>query len=165
LLKNTDRVKIACLAQLVNVIAPIMTETGGAAWRQTTFYPFMQAANFGHGVVLHPVIDSPSYACEDFDEVPYIESVAIYNEKNNEVIVFAVNRSIDEDMDFTVDLQGFSPKSVNAFSDMSGYDCKQTNTKTDGAVKPKESKAAQIENNSLKASLRPLSWNMIRIGL
>ena len=40
LLNHADRVKAACLAQLVNVIAPIMTETGGPAWRQTIFYPF-----------------------------------------------------------------------------------------------------------------------------
>ncbi|MDR1466391.1 MAG: alpha-N-arabinofuranosidase, partial [Treponema sp.] len=47
LLKNADRVKIACLAQLVNVIAPIMTEIGGAAWRQTIFYPFALTSKYG----------------------------------------------------------------------------------------------------------------------
>ena len=49
LLKHADRVKIACLAQLVNVIAPIMTRQGGGAWRQTIFYPFMHASNYGRG--------------------------------------------------------------------------------------------------------------------
>ena len=49
LLKHADRVKIACLAQLVNAIAPISTVTGGGAWRQATFYPFMHASRFGHG--------------------------------------------------------------------------------------------------------------------
>jgi len=57
LLKNSDRVKIACLAQLVNVIAPIMTENDGPAWRQTIFYPFMHAARYGHGTALTPVLD------------------------------------------------------------------------------------------------------------
>ena len=47
LLNHADRVTAACLAQLVNVIAPIMTETGGPAWRQTIFYPF--AAFQPHG--------------------------------------------------------------------------------------------------------------------
>src|SRR5665213_3191785 len=42
LLNHADRVRCACLAQLVNVIAPIMTETGGRAWRQTLFWPFAQ---------------------------------------------------------------------------------------------------------------------------
>ncbi|MBP0650310.1 hypothetical protein J8J40_25005, partial [Mycobacterium tuberculosis] len=52
LLNHADRVKCACLAQLVNVIAPIMTETGGPAWRQTIFWPFAQMARHGNGTVL-----------------------------------------------------------------------------------------------------------------
>ena len=52
LLKHSDRVKIACLAQLVNVIAPIMTETGGGIWKQTIFYPFMYTSVNEHGTAL-----------------------------------------------------------------------------------------------------------------
>src|SRR5690606_34416682 len=52
LLRHCDRVRVACLAQLVNVIAPIMTEPGGPAWRQTTFYPFADASRYGRGQVL-----------------------------------------------------------------------------------------------------------------
>ena len=43
LLRHADRVGVACQAQLVNVIAPIMTEPGGPAWRQTIFHPFAHA--------------------------------------------------------------------------------------------------------------------------
>ena len=56
LMKHGDRVKIACMAQLVNVIAPIMTEKDGGAWCQTIFYPFMHASVFGRGTVLEPVL-------------------------------------------------------------------------------------------------------------
>ena len=52
LLKNHDRVTSASLAQLVNVIAPIMTEPGGAAWRQTTFFPFSVTSRLARGEVL-----------------------------------------------------------------------------------------------------------------
>ena len=52
LLNHADRVKAACLAQLVNVIAPIMTETGGPAWRQTIFHPFAHFSRLGRGRVL-----------------------------------------------------------------------------------------------------------------
>ncbi len=58
LLKNSDRVTSASLAQLVNVIAPIMTEPGGDVWRQTTFYPFATTSRLAQGVVLRPEIDS-----------------------------------------------------------------------------------------------------------
>ena len=52
LIKHADRVKIACIAQLVNVIAPIMT-SDKAAWKQTIFYPFADASRYGRGTVLH----------------------------------------------------------------------------------------------------------------
>ena len=57
----------ACLAQLVNAIAPIMTETGGPAWRQTIFYPFAQMSNLGRGRVLRAQVDSPTYAARYYD--------------------------------------------------------------------------------------------------
>src|SRR5918996_6085238 len=67
LLNHADRVKAACLAQLVNVIAPIMTETGGPAWRQTIFHPFAQMSSLGRGRILKTQIDAPSYATSYYD--------------------------------------------------------------------------------------------------
>ena len=67
LLNHADRVKAACLAQLVNVIAPIMTETGGPAWRQTIFWPFAQWSNHGRGRVLRATVDCPSYDANYYD--------------------------------------------------------------------------------------------------
>ena len=165
LLKNCDRVKIACLAQLVNVIAPIMTEAGGEAWRQTTFYPFMHAANFGHGTVLKPAMDCPTYDSDEFKDVPYVESLAIHNEEKDEVVVFAVNRSQDEAVMFDVDLQGFQVKSVIEFKEISGHDVKTANTKDASPVVPKDSEVDKVEGDKVTATLKPLSWNMIRIGV
>lgn len=81
LLKHADRVKIACLAQLVNVIAPIMTETGGGVWRQTIFYPFSHVSRYGRGSVLNLLVDSPVYVDKEFDNVPCIEAVGTWNEE------------------------------------------------------------------------------------
>ena len=89
LLNHADRVKAACLAQLVNVIAPIMTETGGPAWRQTIFHPFAQVIRHGRGRVLRALVNSPSDAAKYFDprgatdlyipmpEVPYLKLAAV----------------------------------------------------------------------------------------
>jgi len=165
LLKNSDRVKIACLAQLVNVIAPIMTEKGGDAWRQTTFYPFMHAANYGLGTVLNPVVESPTYGCEEFEAVPYVESVAVHNEEKKEVTVFAVNRSSDESIDFAINLQGFDVTSVVECSEMSGHDVKKANTKGNGAVKPQQGGQVNVKGGEASAVLKPLSWNMIRLAV
>ncbi|MCL2572687.1 MAG: alpha-N-arabinofuranosidase [Defluviitaleaceae bacterium] len=165
LLKNSDRVKIACLAQLVNVIAPIMTEKGGPAWRQATFYPFMQAAHHGHGTVLRHNLDVPTYDCEDFKDVPFVESVVIHKPDKKEIVIFAVNRSAEEIIDFTTELQGFSPESVLEFTEISGHDVKQTNTKDACPIAPVPTSATIISGNQLAATLKPLSWNMLRVGL
>ena len=165
LLKNSDRVKIACLAQLVNVIAPIMTEKGGEAWRQTIFYPFMQASHYGHGMVLRHNLEVPVYSTDEFDSVPYVETVAIHNPENDEAVVFAVNRSTDEHIDFTLELQGFNLTSVKEDSELAGHDIKQTNTKAHSPVVPKTVSRTTIEGNKVETRLSPLSWNMIRVGL
>jgi len=165
LLKNCDRVKIACLAQLVNVIAPIMTDPMGDAWRQTIFYPFMHAANHGRGTVLTPIVDAPTYDCEGFKDVPFVESVAIYNEEKGEIVIFAVNRSLEDELDFAVNLQGFELGNVLDFQELSGYDIKEVNTKDKGNVAPKKGISANVEKDSLSVKLAPLSWNMVRVAV
>ena len=85
LLRHCDRIKVACLAQLVNVIAPIFTKTGGGAVAQTIFYPFMHLSNYGRGAALLPLIDCPKYDCKEFTDVPYLEAIATYNEEQEEV--------------------------------------------------------------------------------
>lgn len=80
LLKHADRVKIACLAQLVNVIAPIMTVNKGPAWRQTIFYPFLHGSIYGRGAVLNVPVDSPVYEDKEFGAVSLLETTAVLNE-------------------------------------------------------------------------------------
>ena len=163
LLKNCDRVKIACLAQLVNVIAPIMTLRGGKAWRQTTYYPFMHAANYGLGTVLRPHIECPTYDCEAFSDVPYIESVAVHNEEINELVVFAVNRSLEDSFEFNVEAQGFVFAGTPIFLELSGSDLKAVNTAEKESVKSRTVKDVKVAGNTINANLSPRSWNMIRV--
>ena len=112
MLKHADRVKMACLAQLVNVIAPIMTDTGGGSWRQTIFYPFMHTSLFGRGTALVPLIQSPKYDTKQITDVPYLEAIAVHNEEQGEVTVFAVNRHLEESMPLEVDLRSFGKCSL-----------------------------------------------------
>ncbi|GAI95741.1 unnamed protein product, partial [marine sediment metagenome] len=100
LLKHADRIKIACLAQLVNVIAPIMTVNGGPSWRQTIYYPFLHASLYGRGRVLRPVIDSPVYENRTFGEVPIIDAIATIDEEKEVVTIFAVNRDQKDSISF-----------------------------------------------------------------
>ncbi len=106
LLRHADRVKIACMAQLVNTIAPISTVTGGAAWRQTIYYPFLHAAHYGHGEVLDLQIDSPLYHDPVFDAVPLLDAVAVLNEAREEMVLFAVNRDQEDALALEGDMRG-----------------------------------------------------------
>jgi len=164
LIKNSDRVKIACMAQLVNVIAPIMTETGGEAWRQTIFYPLMHTAVNGHGTVLMPLLDCPKYDCEEFSQVPYVETIAVYNQDESEVVIFAVNRSENEHVEFDMSLQGFVPTGVTC-TQLCGFDIKQTNTKNSRDVVTTANNEVKLDGNNVAAVLKPLSWNMIKVAV
>ncbi|MBQ3816139.1 MAG: alpha-N-arabinofuranosidase [Clostridia bacterium] len=173
LMKHCDRVKMACLAQLVNVIAPIMTENaedGGRAWAQTIFYPFMHCSAWGRGTVLDGRAVSPTYDAKNAKDVPYLETCAVYHEDRGEIDLFAVNRSLEEDMDFTCDLEAFAAPDGEAavieHITMTNADLKAVNTaeKPDNVI-PHANGDARVEGGTLRATLGRRSWNVIRVKL
>jgi alpha-N-arabinofuranosidase len=177
LLNHADRVKSGCLAQLVNVIAPIMTETGGPAWRQTIFYPFAHFSNFGRGRVLRATVDSPTYAASYFDPrgpqdiyfplptVPYLKFAAVHDDKTGSLTLFALNRSLTEEMPLRVSTEGFSGLKLEQALQLHDADLKAVNTKkTPNRVKPAPLTGVGVEANRLQATLAPASWNIIRLS-
>lgn len=164
LLKHADRVKIACLAQLVNVIAPIMTENGGKVWEQTIFYPFMHLSNYGRGYTLISEVDSPKHDTKEFTDVPDIESIATLSEDGENLTVFAVNRNLDEDVELCVSLLDFDGFEVIDAIEMSGYDVKAENGITGCPVKPFKKEKPVIDGKIMSVPLKPLSWNVIRLA-
>lgn len=167
LLKRADRVKMACLAQLVNVIAPIMTENGGAAWKQSIYYPYMHASLFGRGTVLVPLLKSDKYDSKDYTDVPYVEAVAVHNEELGEVTVFAVNRDLDQARTFEIDLRSFGSFRVIEHIVLENDDLQAVNTAANpDRVKPHANGNAKLEQNgTIETSLGKASWNVIRIKL
>jgi alpha-L-arabinofuranosidase len=164
LMRHADRVKVACLAQLVNVIAPIMTAPGGPAWRQTIFYPFMHAAIYGKGAALDVEVSSPSYPNKQFDQVPYLEAVATADHETNSATLFAVNRSLDEPLRITADARDFTGYRVVEHLVLTGSDKLAANTQDHpDAVAPKTGGDAHLDSGQLTATLPPLSWNVIRL--
>jgi alpha-N-arabinofuranosidase len=106
LINNSDRVRIACLAQMVNVIAPIVTEKGGRAIRQTIFYPFALAAQYCTGAALRVFSKAPVLESAAYGEVPSIACAATYNEERGEVTALCVNIS-GETQSMELDLKSF----------------------------------------------------------
>ncbi|MEG2951302.1 MAG: alpha-N-arabinofuranosidase [Clostridia bacterium] len=164
-LKNADRVKVACLAQLVNVIAPIMTKNGGGAWAQTIFWPLMHASAFGRGQALRPVIQSPTYDCTDYERVPLVDATATLNEQG-EVTIFAVNRDMSEDIELTCDLRAFGNLRIGEHILLHHDDCKAVNTEAaPHNVQPTQMSGEQdrLDGGKLTVVLPSLSWNVIRL--
>ena len=163
LLRHADRVKIACLAQLVNVIAPIMT-SDNSAWRQTTFFPFCYTSRYGHGTVLQTLVDCPTYENKRHGTVPYVDSVCIFNEEENELVVFAVNKDLEEDMDVTLELRQFADYHIEEHVVLHDEDLFAVNTEENpNRIVPMASQDSAVENGILTATLKHKSWNMIRL--
>ncbi len=161
LIRNSDRVKIACLAQLVNVIAPIMTRNGGGCWAQTTYYPFMHASRYGRGTALQALVDSPVYDCSDYEGVPYIDAAAVLDDDGN-VNVFCVNRDMKEDYELGIDLRSFGKLKIAEHILLHHDDVKAVNTEADpDNVRPTAGPGGTIENGRAAVRIPALSWNVI----
>ena len=158
LLNNCDRVKIACLAQLVNVIAPIMTENtenGGRAWAQTIFWPFCLTSNNGRGTALSVTTACGTYDAASRKNVPFVDAAAVLSEDGETVNLFVVNRSLDEACSLDVELDGFRAESQLSIE---GDDLKAVNT----ADKPDT--VVPVEKNVGNGiTLAPHSWSCIRL--
>ena len=166
LLRHADRVKMACLAQLVNVIAPIMTQTGGGAWCQPSYYPYLHGSRYGRGVALDVGVKSSVYHDEGFGPVPHLDSVATYDEEARTLTVFAVNRSLADCLPLSGDVRGFPGAKVVEHITLCHDDLKATNSlDCPDNVAPRHDGDARVDQGLLSASLPAASWNVIRLAV
>jgi alpha-L-arabinofuranosidase len=164
-LKHADRVKMACLAQLVNVIAPIMTSNGGGSWRQTIFYPFMHVSNFGRGSVLNPIITTPVYDSKNYTDVPVLEATAVFNEGNEELTIFALNKDMTDTLSFECDVRSFEGYRVVEHIVLHNDDVDAVNTEANPFnVIPNNNGDAKVVDGRVITNLSNLSWNVIRLA-
>lgn len=163
-IRRSNVVRIACLAQLVNVIAPIMTSPGGEAWRQTIFYPFMFASRFGRGTALDLKVDGPTYPTKVAGDIQSLDVSAVHDDKSGHVSFFVVNRS-DKAVEAEFDLTGFGGQpAIEDFQVMTHADLKAVNTETDMTnVAPRKGDGAAISGGRLSAKFAAYSYQMIRV--
>ncbi|MDQ2087177.1 alpha-N-arabinofuranosidase [Herbivorax sp. ANBcel31] len=164
LLKHCDRIKMACLAQLVNVIAPIMTSDTGA-WRQTIFYPFFYTSNYANGTVLNTLVKSPKYDSKNYTDVPYLDAVVVQNDEKDEVVLLAVNKDLEEDMEVTCDMRQFEGYDVKKHVVLYHSDLKAVNTEEKpNNVVPALISGASIDQGIFNVVLKKHSWNVVILG-
>jgi alpha-N-arabinofuranosidase len=126
LLRHADRIKIACLAQLVNVIAPIMTNEKGL-YLQTIYYPYSWGLQYAKGSVLNVMTQSPTYDVAGMGKVPYLDVVGTQADDGT-VSLFILNRDLSKPHSVEINWEGKAPGRVLAAQVLTGEDLKATNS-------------------------------------
>lgn len=153
---NCDRVKMACLAQLVNVIAPIMTENGGKSWVQTIFYPYMYGSVYGNGTVMRAVIDCDRVSTKNHGNVPCVEVCAVHDAEKGEMVLFVLNRSLTDEVTLSSVFEDFGDCELFEHIELYSDDLKAINDKDTERVSPVKREIAD------EVVLKKHSWNMLR---
>ena len=166
LLRNTDRVHSASLAQLVNVIAPIMTEPGGRAWKQTTFHPFALTSRHAAGTVLQLAVESPLVSGGKTADFTALSAVATLDADKGEAVVFAVNRSATDALTLDAAVAGLgNVKVIEAVTYANKDPYWQATADDSTSVLPAQNVSVKADGGRLTAELPAVSWSMIRLAL
>jgi len=172
LLRQSDRVRVACLAQIVNVIAPLMTNETSML-RQSIYYPYAWALKYAHGRVLDLLVESETYPIKaaglraDFarnDEVPYLDVVAIINPQNGQVCVLMLNRDLESDRELVLEFRDPTPTRVLACETLTGTDLKAANTFNQPKLVSPQSLDAPKPGSKMTFKLPARSYSLAHIA-
>ena len=167
LLKHADRVTSASLAQLVNVIAPIMTEPGGPAWRQTTFFPFALTSRLATGSTPRgqarratPTRPTSTARC------PWSTPSRPTTRRRARTSVFLVNRSQTEEATVTIDLTALdgADRARCADAGRRRHPRPRTRSTTRSASASAGPRMSSSVTRSLTVTVPPVSWTALELG-
>jgi alpha-L-arabinofuranosidase len=136
LMRQSDRVRVACLAQIVNVIAPLVTNEKGIL-RQSIYFPYAMALKYASGRMLDLQVEGETYPIDgrglraDFarnEQVPFVDVVATYDAGAKRVAVFALNRDLSNERELSLTFEDITPSGVLAAETVTGTDLKAFNT-------------------------------------
>ena len=161
LIRKADRVKLACLAQLVNVIAPIMTNENGLL-RQTTYYPYSWALEFARGAALDLLVESPVYDVPRLGEVPYVDVAGTLQDESGKMALFLLNRDLAKPRQVEIVWEGSSPRAGEAFV-LTGSDLKASNTfEAPARVTPQKGEKPSNTGGRSSLELPPRSYTVMQ---
>jgi alpha-N-arabinofuranosidase len=162
LVRNADRIKIACLAQLVNVIAPLVTNTNGLL-RQSIYYPYSWALQFARGNVLNLLVESPTYEVAGMGKVPYLDVAATLNPEDGKLSMFLLNRDLNQPHTVEINWQDRAPTGVLSTTLLTGTDLKAFNTfEAPQRVAPQAGDKPTISGGRTKLELPARSYTAIQ---
>jgi alpha-N-arabinofuranosidase len=174
LIRNSDRVKAACLAQLINVIAPIMTNSTGF-YRQTIYYPYAWALKYARGAAMNVVVESPTYGPapepasnrteSDLENVPYVDVSGTFDKTTGKYSVFLFNRDLANAREVELLWETAAPSRVIDSFTLTGNDLKAHNDfdSTQNVV-PKLFDKPATANNRTRLELPARSYSLIQFA-
>jgi alpha-L-arabinofuranosidase len=162
LIRNADRIKIACLAQLVNVIAPLVTNSTGLL-RQTIFYPYSWALQFARGNVVNTLVESPTYEVSGMGQVPYIDLATTIDPKEGGISMFVLNRDLNQAHTVEINWQNSAPSRLVNSSVLTGTDLKAFNSfETPQRVVPQPADKPSVSAGRTKLELPARSYSVLQ---
>ena len=165
LLRNADRVKIACLAQLINVIAPIMTNANGVL-QQTIYYPYSWALQFARGAVLDLLVESSTYEVSGLDQVGHVDVAGSLDHSDGKLALFILNRDLAKAHDVEVVWEDAAPARVISASVLTDDDLKASNTfAAPRRVEPQSFSAPAASGGKSKFEVPAHSYTVIQWSL
>ncbi len=180
LIRNSDRVRVACLAQLINVIAPIMTNESGF-YRQTIYYPYAWALQYARGAALNLSVESPTYEVStssgssspvDFSKlgisgtIPYVDASATFDKSAGKYSVFLFNRDLEKSRAVEILWEDAAPSRVLDSLTLTGNDLKAHNGfDVPQNVAPKPFDKPATSNNRTRLELPARSYSVINFAV
>jgi alpha-L-arabinofuranosidase len=162
LIRNADRIKIACLAQLVNVIAPLVTNSTGLL-RQTIFYPYSWALQFARGNVVNTLVESPTYEVSGMGQVPYVDLATTIDPKDGGISMFVLNRDLNQAHTVEINWQNSAPSRLVNSSVLTGADLKAFNSfETPQRVVPQPADKPSVSAGRTKLELPARSYSVLQ---
>jgi alpha-N-arabinofuranosidase len=163
LVRHSDRVKVACLAQLVNVIAPIMTNESGL-YRQTIYYPYLWALQYARGAALQALVDSSTYNVAEMKAVPYVDAAATFDKESGKTALFVFNRDLAKGHAIEVMWEDQAPARVAEAMVLTGEDLKAFNSfEAPKRVAPRALDKPTVGNGKMKFEVPARSYSMIQL--
>ncbi len=164
-LRKADVLKIACIAQIVNVIAPILT-TRDSLLKQTIFYPLLHFSQMAAGNSLDVLVESPRYHTRHFGDMPLLDVSAAHDPATNRNAIFIVNRSLKDALPIEIRWGDVAPKRVSSAHQLAGADPKAANTwDNPNHLTTRAIYAPKIIDGVAQMSLPPLSFTALGVEL
>jgi len=161
LIRKSDRVKVACLAQLVNVIAPIMTNSTGL-FRQTIYYPYSWGLAYARGSALDLLVDSPTYETPGLGAVRYVDVAGTLDPQTGKSALFLLNRDLNNSRSVEIFWEGSAPRATESAL-LTGSDLKAVNSfEAPNRIAPQKADKPVTSAGKTTLELPPRSYTVVQ---